>query len=66
MPTFFRPSTLPLTEVFIETGTHQGTSALAQLKSRVGNSRRISDAGWHKEVCHAKVVRRSTDEARTG
>src|ERR1051325_10043778 len=41
------------------------TSALAQLKSRVGNSRRIRDAAWHKEVCHAKVVCRSTDEART-
>ena len=41
------------------------TSALSQLKSRIGNFGRISDAAWHKEVCHAEVVRGSVDEART-
>src|SRR5215470_10781942 len=41
------------------------TSALSRLKSRIGNLGRIGDAAWHKEVCHAEVVYRSTDEART-
>jgi hypothetical protein len=43
----------------------EGTSALSQLKSRLGNFGRNGDSAWHKEVCHAEVVYRSTDEART-
>src|SRR5438552_17516985 len=43
----------------------QDTSALSQLRSRIGNFGRIGDAAWHKEVCHAEVVCRSPDEART-
>ena len=40
-------------------------SALSQLKSRIGNFGRIGNAAWHKEVCHAEVVRCSPDETRT-
>src|SRR5262249_19321487 len=42
-----------------------GTSALSQIKSRVGISGRIGEAAWHKGVCHAEGLCRSTDEART-
>src|SRR6185436_9830569 len=42
------------------------TSALSQLKSRVGKVGRIGDSAWHKEVCHAEKVRRATDGSGAG
>src|ERR1700736_1522980 len=45
--------------------SHWATSALSQLKSRIGILGRIGDSAWHKEVCHAEVVRCATGEART-
>src|ERR1700730_13754486 len=41
-------------------------SALSRLKCRVGKFRRIGHAAWHKEVCHAEVVRGAADGSRTG
>src|SRR5262249_37865874 len=49
---------------FVDGGS-LATSALSLLKSRIGIFGRIGDAAWHKEVCHAEVVYRAADEART-